>query len=339
MPPLDEESFEYGTASFPGRLGHTATRLRDGGGILLTGGSGLYTDYELVSDAAWVFDPQTDTFTEAESLGSPRMLHTAVVSPIGQVLLIGGYGSQAEGYIDPLRSVDIFDPNTLTVSSLSETPSGPMLGSGGARYGTEGVLICGGLILNNDNSVTHSEKCDLIGVEGALNDADSLEVGLIWPRMVSLDDDSVLLTGGYLGEPGETYNQSARIDATERVFLYSDGTWSEVASMINPRAQHAAVALPDGRVLVAGGTVDAGNYFLFYSADALACAEIYDPQTDEWTEIQSCDDDDGESSLPVRMARPSYDVDPNYGVLIAGGYDEDGHALSSAAYFVGQPDL
>jgi hypothetical protein len=91
--------------------------------------------------------------------------------------------------------------------------------------------------------------------------------------------------------------------------------------------------------LVAGGTVDAGNYFLFYSADALACAEIYDPQTDEWTEIQSCDEDDGESSLPVRMARPSYDVDPSYGVLIAGGYDEDGYALSSAAYFVGQPDL
>ena len=202
-----------------------------------------------------MFDPQTDTFTEAEPLLSPRMLHTAVVSPIGQVLLIGGYGSQAEGYIDPLRSVDIFDPETLTVASLSETPSGPMLGSGGARYGTEGVLICGGLILNSDNSITHSEKCDLIGVEGALNDADSLEVGLIWPRMVSLNDDSVLMTGGYLGVPGETYNQSARIDATERVFLFRDGSWSEVASMNNPRAQHAAVALPDGRVLVAGGTV------------------------------------------------------------------------------------
>ena len=39
------------------------------------------------------------------------------------------------------------------------------------------------------------------------------------------------------------------------------------------------------------------------------------------------------------MARPSYDVDPSYGVLIAGGYDEDGYALSSAAYFVGQPEL
>ena len=339
MPPLDEEDFEYGSAGGPGRLGHTATRLRQGSGILLTGGSSMYEDQSHTSQSTWVFDPQSNTYTEGDPLSERRMLHTTAVGPTGQVFIIGGFGSAAPDVINPLETVEIFDPDSLTITPMSGNPRAGMIGSGAARYGNEGVLICGGMTIDISVQVAHSSECDLIGVEGALNDAEALEVGLIWPRMVAMDDDSVLLTGGYIGELYTYYSQGARLEATERVFLYRDGSWSEVASMNNPRAQHAAALLPDGRVLVAGGSVKTSNYFLFYNADALACAEIYDPQTDEWTEVDNCDDDDAESSLPVRMARPSYDVDPSYGVLIAGGYDEDGYALSSAAYFVGQPEL
>ena len=53
----------------------------------------------------------------------------------------------------------------------------------------------------------------------------------------------------------------------------------------------------------------------------------------------TCDDDDAQASLPLRTSRPSFDADPDYGVLIAGGFDESGHAIAGVAYFVGQPEL
>ena len=133
--------------------------------------------------------------------------------------------------------------------------------------------------------------------------------------------------------------QASRLTATNRAFIYEGGSWTEVAPMVNPRAQHAAALLPDGRVLVAGGSIDASNYFLYTSPNALACAEIYDPQTDTWTEVMTCDEDTTSASLPDQTTRPGYDSDTSYGVLIAGGYDRGGYAVTTTAYFVGQPDL
>ena len=52
------------------------------------------------------------------------------------------------------------------------------------------------------------------------------------------------------------------------------GTWTATGTMITPRYNHAAVLLPDGRVLVAGG--DVGDV-------AVDSAELYDPSTETWT--------------------------------------------------------
>ena len=49
--------------------------------------------------------------------------------------------------------------------------------------------------------------------------------------------------------------------------------WQAVAPMSVPRGGHTATLLPDGRVLVAGGS----------SPDILRSAEIFDPQTGDWS--------------------------------------------------------
>jgi hypothetical protein len=331
LPPMDEETFEYGSTSSPGRLAHTATRLADGR-ILVTGGAAAYEDQSQTSDATWVFDPQTNSYEAGEPLTERRMMHGAVAGPTGEVIIFGGFGSAEQNFINPLQSLDLFDPDTGSITPITGSIRSGMVGAGAARLGTDGVLICGGLKINNNVEVVHSDDCDLIGVP-------AMASGLIWPGLVSMDDGGVMVTGGYIGEPDTYYSQGARLSATDEVWIYRDGSWSQAASMHNPRAQHAAVPLPDGRVLVAGGANEAGNYFIYYNAEPLACAEIYDPQTDSWTEVMTCNVDDAEASLPLGMVRPGFDADPGYGVFLAGGHNRDGDALSGAAYFVGQPEL
>jgi hypothetical protein len=56
--------------------------------------------------------------------------------------------------------------------------------------------------------------------------------------------------------------------------LEASGTWSPTDSMSTSRYYHAATLLPDGRVLVSGGS---------NGSSPLASAEIYDPALGTWS--------------------------------------------------------
>ena len=57
------------------------------------------------------------------------------------------------------------------------------------------------------------------------------------------------------------------------------GTFTPTGSMITPRFLHTATLLPDGRVLIAGGSRLEANY----AWETLSSAEIYDPNTGTFT--------------------------------------------------------
>jgi hypothetical protein len=58
--------------------------------------------------------------------------------------------------------------------------------------------------------------------------------------------------------------------------------WTEIAPMKYPRRQHNATSLPDGTVLVTGGTSSPG----FNDAtNAVLPAELWNPTTGQWTEL------------------------------------------------------
>lgn len=63
--------------------------------------------------------------------------------------------------------------------------------------------------------------------------------------------------------------------------------WRYTASMSLPRRQHNATMLPDGTVLVTGGTSASG----FNTASgAVKYAEVYNPATEKWTKLASASD-------------------------------------------------
>jgi hypothetical protein len=84
-----------------------------------------------------------------------------------------------------------------------------------------------------------------------------------------LPDGKVLVAGGWIGPDRDGAATSAEL------YDPSSGTWSATGSMHGARAGQTATLLPDGRVLVAGGS---GGGF-----GSLATAELYGPVSGTWT--------------------------------------------------------
>ena len=87
----------------------------------------------------------------------------------------------------------------------------------------------------------------------------------------------ILVMGG--GDPPT--NTAEVIDLND-----SSPTWRHVGSMVIARRQLNATLLPDGKVLVTGGTSKAG----FNNADSASvvhAAELWDPTTEQWTTLAS----------------------------------------------------
>ncbi|PYU18576.1 MAG: hypothetical protein DMG30_27290, partial [Acidobacteria bacterium] len=94
----------------------------------------------------------------------------------------------------------------------------------------------------------------------------------------------------------------------------ASGTWTATASLNTGRDLHTATLLPNGKVLVAGGSNGA----------ALASAQLYDPASGTWTATGS-----------LNTARYLYTATllPNGKVLVAGGDDSNFNASASAELF------
>lgn len=80
------------------------------------------------------------------------------------------------------------------------------------------------------------------------------------------------MTGGIAGP---------QVLASCEIFDPATGTWGTVGTMNNPRYRHAIASLPDGRVIVAGGSSSATDG----EVGAMSSAEIYDPTSNRWTAL------------------------------------------------------
>jgi hypothetical protein len=162
------------------------------------------------------------------------------------------------------------------------------------------ILIMGGLEPGSDDvTLATSELFDpssgrvtLLAqpILGRLNQA----VTVAW-------GERIVVTGGTEWVE-EQWRSVARVD----VYLPWSRTWLRGTNMRQPRSDHAAAALLDGRVLVTGGN---------YDARLLRSSEIYDPRTNEW---------EAAAVLPRPRTQFSAATLPDGRVLVAGGFDDEG---------------
>ncbi|WP_437923442.1 kelch repeat-containing protein [Sorangium sp. So ce291] len=118
-----------------------------------------------------------------------------------------------------------------------------------------------------------------------------------------LQDGRVLVAGGYteVDEVGPYTDENTAV-SLRAVEIYDPATrtWSPAAPLSQGRSGHAAILLPNGHVLVAGGRARSRWTF----GPELSSAEVYDPTSDTWTAVGRLPEPHPAPSMMLASGRP-----------------------------------
>jgi MYXO-CTERM domain-containing protein len=206
---------------------------------------------------------------QGPSLAGARAWFTLTPLLDGRLLAAGGTGPGRDTVV---ASAEVYDPATGAWSATAPLATARH-GHTATRLPDGRVLVVGGaggiFNVNPRNLLTSAEVYD--PATGTWSPTGSLAEARTKHTATLLPDGRVLVTGGLMLVPG---NPEQRIASAE-VYDPATGTWSSTAPLAEARAWHTATLLPEGRVLVVGGS---GRY-----GDQTALAELYDPASGTWT--------------------------------------------------------
>ncbi len=248
----------------------------------------------------------TDSSSPAASLAPAgaldRAAHTATLLHDGRVLLAGGQGSSGA-----LASAVLYDPKT---GALAATGSMAV-----AREGHTATLLLDGRVLITGGSAPFGEDPHLASAEiydpttGTFMATGSMNVARSSHTATLLKDGRVLITGCVLLDTWDVSN----CDSAE-LFDPTTGTFTLTGSMTDARLRPTATLLPDGRVLIVGGS---------WSQSIFASAELYDPETGKFSAT---------GSMASRRAGHTATLLSDGRVLIAGGGNLSSYLASAEVY-------
>ena len=333
----------------------TATLLGTGQ-VLVAGGynEGGSGNVAFKYSSAELYNPATGTWTRTASMATARYGQTATLLPGGWVLVAGGHTSAAEIY-EPRPGIWV-SPGAMSTARTGQSatllPSGQVLVTGGtgpdgsAQASAEVFLAgAGPLVAVTPGSLafggqqvgsTSASRTYTVANEGSADlHATGVEVTGRDPGDFRASTDCTAAPVG----PGKTCTVTVRFAPsstslrTAMVSLadnaprspqpvtatgYGGGpyAWVPVGPLPVAVENFSAVALPDGRALIAGGQTSTDN--------AVANAELYNPATRKFTAT---------GALNTARAYPAAALLPDGKVLIAGGYGYNTGALSSAELY------
>jgi hypothetical protein len=302
------------------RYGHTATQLGvNDGRVLIAGG---YNGPNITLNTAELYDPITNTLSLAQTtMLNARANHTATKVGNGSIVLTGGeqtaFDEHGNIVTTLLNTIEIFGkpgapqdafvagdgsgimPQALShhvavdIEFASTSPYVALLitGSGFAflyEFGT------GDIIQVASPDTPFAIRSDHTGTR------------------IPQDSHNILIAGGFDDSSGTTHvHQSADL------YVNATNSFVQVGPMTVPRYGHSATALPDGRVLVAGGWSD---------TSILDTAELFDPVTRTFVALPA-----GNNMVQARVFHTATLLN-NGLVLVAGGQDANG-ATKTAELF------
>jgi hypothetical protein len=239
--------------------GHT--QLADGRVFLVGGHIADYTGYPHVQ----IYDPASNGFTAMPDMNTGRWYPTTTLLPNGDVLVVSG-DINSNTNVNSLPQVFQTATSTwrnLTTAQLSQplypsmlvAPNGQVFNAGPSRQSR---------YLNTAGTGAWSNVA-------VLNFGGFRDYG---PAMM-YDSGKVLVVGG--ADPPTATAEIIDLNA-------ATPAWQFTGSMHFPRRQHNAVILPDGTVLIVGGSSGSG---FDNSSTPVLPAEMWNPATGQFTVMAS----------------------------------------------------
>lgn len=241
---------------------HTATLLGDGS-VLLVGGP--------ESSLAERFLPASRTFAGAGDAGAKRWSHTADTLAGGGVLLTGGIGAGGTLSSSSLYANGVFTPVASSMVHARYAHRAALLPDGR-------LLLTGGLPLTGSDVIALA-ACEVYDpAQGTFSPASAMSVPRAGHTATVLADGRVLVIGGQ--DSTCLFGCPLQVWQTAELYDPATGTFQPTGAMAQRRFNHTATLLPDGRVLVAGGTTPD-----LPATDVSSLVEIYDPATGQFQAV------------------------------------------------------
>lgn len=259
----------------------------ENGQLLVTGGDGGKIGEIVGLRYASTYDPFTGSWTRLPDMNAGRWYPTNVTLPNGDVLVVSG--ATTSGLNNNLPQV--WQTASGRWQDLTTAQDVDVL-----LYPRSFVAPNGKVFVAGPRQDTY--YLDTAGT-GAWTPVGFSNFGLRdYGSSVMYDDGKVLIVGG-----GDPPTESAEVIDLNN----ASPSWRYMAPMSSPRRYHNATLLPDGKVLVTGGTSGSGDD----STRAVYAAEVWDPATNIWTKLASATVYRGNHSTALLL--------PDGRVLTAGG--------------------
>ncbi|HEY2498667.1 MAG TPA: kelch repeat-containing protein [Candidatus Angelobacter sp.] len=244
------------------RFAHSATLLASGK-VLIAGGmekNGAWLD------SAELYDPSTGRFSPTGKMHTQRAGAMATLLPNGKVLVAGGN----DGAGKSLASAEIYDPESHSFFATGDlnSPRGHAIA---ILLKTGKVLVAGGNAAGDDEELASAEIYD--PATRRFIPTGNMHRPRSYFTAVALKDGRVLVAGGLNGGQYPYH----KVEATAEIYDPETGRFTQVGSMSVPRYKQGAALLPDGKVLIAGGSNEDGRQSIYSST------EIFDPQVGRFT--------------------------------------------------------
>lgn len=253
----DSEWFAYGALE-DARMGFAAVELVDGD-VLVVGGT--REDGEAL-DSIERFNPASGVSRVVARMALPRAEPALARLSDGRVVIVGGRSAAVGGFA--LRTVEVFEPSTNTVSCVAPNPNACVeaddgllaqgrIGAIATATASNSVLVVLGRTLMDDGEIMvgGGEVITLAPPASApVAGLDALGPRVDFAYVRSPSDGSLLVVGGR-SAGGSVLRDVARISTLT-------STVTELPDLDVARQGAAVALLPDGTAMVAGGALGTG---------------------------------------------------------------------------------